>query len=826
MPAFWNILIEARAQGMCLQNLSSHGTYILNSEFHKAQYNDVLGFLGVRPIDNEWYATCIKSLNLVMGVSEDLYVELLSFLADNWKIFRKTDISNIPLLKYVDRNCKQSLLSINYGAKTHSNRICFSSNAKHVSWLINWNHEFRCATDCFFIPKSTDKAFRLSPKKKTIWKWLLQYARVRSLTVFRYGNLLANAVRNDRQLVIAFTHFLYHSLSKKYFSEQEVSQLCANMPLVDNYSQVTAQRRRVLVPADGSKWVGLLCSNPWRGEKYVELSEDYIQEGYFAGQHSSKQQLMKFMEDYVEASDIPNLCPPDAAFPTVSSLLTKENAFLLLEWIQNLISKGVEIPGRFLQCIKEGSWLKTSVGYKPPSETFLLSSDWGSLHQMESVLVDIPLIDQGFYGYRINYYKEELRIMGVMFENGEVCQFIGDWLTKLANSTRLTRGNVISMLQMIRFMQENYLLREEFIKSVKDGHWLRTIHGDRSPVGSILYGPEWKAASEISNLPFIDEEYYGEDILCYKTELQLLGVVVGFDANYHIVVKHFDLPMSLTSLSADSVLLIFECIRNSRSSNKITRKLKDQKWFDPEWRCLLKIVNEMPLIDEGFYGSGIRLYKDELEAAGVVVTLQGVSMAVTRRFKELTKTSSIGKENVLALLACYRHLKEAKHSFPPELFNCIHEEKWLQTRSHGLQSPKESILFDAEWESICAIAILPFIDDSEACYGKDIHQYRNELKDFGTVVKFEDGSRFVAASLSIQNPREITPASVLSLLKCIRCLQEQSSALPESTALPESSSLPESSTIPESSAIPESSTLPEQFMQQINKKWLKTHMGY
>ncbi|XP_058103015.1 uncharacterized protein LOC131246676 isoform X3 [Magnolia sinica] len=813
MPAFLDILIKAREQGVSFQNLSSHGTYILNSAFDQAEYNDVLGFLGVGSISNEWYAKCIKSSNLVLGVSEDLYMELLSFFADNWNIFRETDTSNIPLLKYIDRNCMQSLSSINNATAKHGNTLCFSSKANHVSWLIKWNQEFRCAADRFFFPEGTHEALRLSPKRETIREWLQQYASVDSLTVSKYGDLLVNAVMNDRKLVIAFTHFLYHSLSEKYLSVQEVSQLCDKMPLVDNYGQVTARRSQVLVPANGSKWVGLLGSNPWRRENYVELGEDYARDGYFAGLYSSKKQLMKFMEDYAEASDIPGLCPPDAAFPTVSSPLTKENTFLLLGWIQNLKYKGVQMPESFLQCIKEGSWLKTSIGYKPPSETFLSSSDWGNLLQMGSVLVDIPLIDQGFYDNRISVYKEELRTIGVMFEYGEACRYIGERLMKLARSTRLTRANVLSMLQLIKFMRERILSPEEFIKSIKDGRWLRTTHGDRSPVGSILYGPEWKAVSEISNPPFIDKDYYSKDIENYEEELQLLGVVVGFDANYHmeIVANNFKFNASLPSLSADSILLILDCVRNSRLSDQIKRKLKDERWvktnlgyqspansffFDPKWECLLKVVNGIPLIDEGFYGSRIRSYKDELKEAGVVVTLQGVSKEVTRRFEELIKTSSIRKENVLALLACYRHFKEAKRSFPKELFNCILKEKWLQTRFLGFKSPQESILFDVEWESICPIAILPFIDDSDACYGKDIHEYRNELKDFGVVVKFEDGSGFVAAGLSIQNPSGITPASVLSLLKCIKNLLEHSS------------------------------TLPEEFMRRINKKWLKTHMGY
>ncbi|KAL5978988.1 hypothetical protein ACLOJK_018883, partial [Asimina triloba] len=412
LPAFWDFLIKARKQGVSLQNLSSHGTYVLHSTFDGSAYDSILNFLGVRLISNDWYVKCIWSSNLV-GVSEDLYLELLAFLADNWRNFMNSDIKNVPLLTYIDRNRKKSFCSINKATKVCGNRICVSCDTDQISWLIDWNLEFRLVAARLFIPETTQKALRSYRRKETVSEWL----------------------RDDRRLVIAFTHFLYHSSNKKYLSDKELNQLCGSLPLVNNYGQVTKERKRVLVPARGSKWVELLGSNPWRRENYVELSEDYFMAGSFAGVYSQEKQLTKFMESIVQASDIPALHPPDAAFPTVSSRLTKENTFLLLVWIRNLKSKGVNLPHRFVQCIKEGSWLRTSAGYKPPSEAFLSSSDWGSLLQMGSVLVDIPLIDQEFYNYRINHYKEELKTVGVMFEHGEACRYIGDRLMKLAALT-------------------------------------------------------------------------------------------------------------------------------------------------------------------------------------------------------------------------------------------------------------------------------------------------------------------------------------------------------------------------------------------------------
>lgn len=67
MNDFWDILVEARAQGVGLHNLSSHGTFILNSAFNETKYDAVLKFLGVKHVDGEWYARC-RRLKSGIGV--------------------------------------------------------------------------------------------------------------------------------------------------------------------------------------------------------------------------------------------------------------------------------------------------------------------------------------------------------------------------------------------------------------------------------------------------------------------------------------------------------------------------------------------------------------------------------------------------------------------------------------------------------------------------------------------------------------------------------------------------------------------------------------
>ncbi|CAK7336787.1 unnamed protein product [Dovyalis caffra] len=424
MPAFWNTLKKAREQRVSLHNLSSHGCYVLNSSFDKPEYDQILEFLGVRPVCSEWYVKCIQGSNIVRGVTEKAYVELLHFLAVNWQSkFHSTGMGNIPLVKYVGIDGSVSLCTVNESAQWYGKTLCLSCQSSRVSWLIDWNKEFRCMANLYFVPKSTQEAICSSSEKEVVLKWLVDPVNITLLTVYEYADLYGSQVSSDRKLVIAYAHFLYHSFLKDYLSDREVASLRAKMPFVDSYGHVIKERNAVLVPASESKWVQLIGSNPWRGESYVELGEDYLDPGYFAGTSTEGKQLLEFLE----ASDIPHISPPDAGIPTASTPLTKQNAFLLLDWIRELKRSG-SIPSKFMTCIKEGSWLKITMngspGYKPPSQSFLLtslntSSNWGYILQNGSVLVDIPLIEQSFYGHKINEYREELKTVGVMFEYGE-----------------------------------------------------------------------------------------------------------------------------------------------------------------------------------------------------------------------------------------------------------------------------------------------------------------------------------------------------------------------------------------------------------------------
>ncbi|KAJ4746373.1 ATP/DNA binding protein [Rhynchospora pubera] len=454
---FWDMLDMAQKSGVDLQSISSHGPYVLSSCFDTKEFNDVLTFLDIGYIDWDWYPKCIEGCDLVKESPEEVYMMLLYFVAVHWQLLG-TEIHDMPLLKYEDVSGATSICSVNRVTQRGLS-VCIASDENLRSWLTRWNRELACISNHFFMPRETQSCLKDFRMSETVMDWLKDYGNMEVLTAYKFGSIVSKAV-NDRRLAMIYANFLYHSWQKKYISDGYIKELCASMPVVDNYGSVVthSHRSQVLVPANGSKWASLMGLNPWRSEKYVELSGEYIKSSSFSGYYTPENALLIFIQNNTGATDVPYVHPPNACFPTVSSPLSKENALLLLDWIQNLRSDRVVLPSKFLDCVKSGSWMKTSSGYKPPEGSFLSSEAWGSLLQVASNMVDIPMIDQKFYGYALSNYKKELEFIGVKFEFGEASEFVGKHLMSRVTNGTLTRSNVLSLLGLIRFLRESFFL--------------------------------------------------------------------------------------------------------------------------------------------------------------------------------------------------------------------------------------------------------------------------------------------------------------------------------------------------------------------------------
>ncbi|KAG7633734.1 Histidine kinase/HSP90-like ATPase superfamily [Arabidopsis suecica] len=812
IPTFWDILEKAGSEGTSLQNISSHGIYILNSAFDRTEYDNVLNFLGLKQVSNEWYVKCIQGCDLVTSVSEATYVEVLLFIAENWQCrFQNTNMGKVPLIKYVVQKGVSSLSSLGgFSPRT----LCLSTE-KNQAWLLDWNDEFRCMSNFVFMPPTIRTALKVCSKKEIIHTWLKENVKVITLSVSDYAKHLRENLNGDKRLVVAYAHFLHHSISKDFLSKEEAGKCCKDMPLVDNYGNVNISRNGVLVPASEGKWVSLVGSNPWRHSGYIELSEEYLLSNRFAGLRSNKKDLLGFLKSSVEAGDIPDIEPPNVAIPALSGPLTKENVFLLLEWINKCNRHSLR--SNFLNSVRGGSWLRTTMNgvsdYRPPSQSFYHTSSWGSILQNGSILVDIPLVDRSYYGNEIEKYKEELKIAGVMFEFSEACRFVGNHLMSLAETSTQSSANVFSILKFIRYLREKRLSPADFITAVKNGPWLKTISGYRSPDGAVLFSEEWKAASLISDIPFIDRGFYGVVSLNgYKEELELLGVVVKFPDNYSLIVSHLN-TAKLTYLTPDAMFLVLDCMRQLSPHRLINALWNSSQCFktkkngykspaecfipDPEWTCLLSVFDCFPLIDDDFYGSRIFAYKGELKQIGVKLQLEEAVKMFVSTFKQKATSSGLTRCTASSLLSCYKKLMGSLYKYPEELMKSFKQFQWLHTKLGDFRAPKDCILFDSEWEPLRLIANLPFIDDGPNWYGKSIHEFRKELESLGVTVELRKGMSHVISSLSLPDPSRIAPSSALSLFKCIKFLRED-----------------------------RFQQLPKELLDKVSVKWLKTHAGY
>jgi sacsin len=796
--SFWSIINRAVKLGIDVHNISSHGTNILNSYFDIEAYDDVLGFLRIGYVESEWYGRCIQGSELVKLLPEDIYFDLLSFVAENWQAkFVSTNMMRTPLVRCVGGGGAMTYRSV-CEATTADERLCMLSDEECAPLIINWNNDyFSRVSRTLFMPLSTQKALGLFSKKTTVVEWLEKYVAVKTLTLHEYALIVVKGL-TEKSLVLAFTRFIHHLHSEKLMPEWSVKQICNSMPLVDNSGHVVVTRSIVLVPSKGSKWGALLGENPWRPQNYVELGDDYVGSGNSSGEHIHEDQYLSFIRTYIHATDLPLLIPPDASFPAASSSLTAETAVLLLEWIRNLMSRGVGLPKKFLSCIMHGNWLMTSVGYRSPADSFMSNEEWGYLFQTRLAFVDVPMIDQEYYMGEMNDFKEVLATLGVKFEFSEAMSYIGKSFISMVTST-LTGEMVLSLLRFFRLLKQEDMLSDHLIGTIKGGDWLKTCSGYRSPTGSVLFSSEWIIPSEISCLPFVDTDFYGHEISEYKSELQLLGVHGTPKQNYQIIVDNINLPTG--PVNSDAAILLLKCIRHAESCKHLVKRLKKRQWLktnagfrapwetfllDPEWKCLVEFADVVPLLDLTFYGNEILTYRAELMKLGVVGSLEQASNSIVYYLKQLLSTSSLTKEIRLALLSCYKDLSDEYKTVPANILNFMRTEKWLHT-TQGFRTPNKCVLSDSSWESVTAVASLPFIDDSDSSSGtgKEIYNYKKELKALGVTVDFNQGADLVLSCLSTvvgpqipnpnvssaltnaERPPVLMSKTLVSLLKCI-----------------------------------------------------------
>ncbi|KAL3526921.1 hypothetical protein ACH5RR_011577 [Cinchona calisaya] len=153
LPKFREILLRIKEHTFLLNGISSDGKFVLHSSVVDKKYDEFWDFLGVPPVDGsyQWYTRCIQSCELIFRSPMNVYIELLCFLADNWKDFSLRSFNNIPLIKYVSWNGEVLTYSV-LQLKRESKKVHLVWGMQEHAWLSKWNWEMGCLNNVFFCP--------------------------------------------------------------------------------------------------------------------------------------------------------------------------------------------------------------------------------------------------------------------------------------------------------------------------------------------------------------------------------------------------------------------------------------------------------------------------------------------------------------------------------------------------------------------------------------------------------------------------------------------------------------------------------------------------
>ncbi|XP_027182294.1 uncharacterized protein LOC113780715 [Coffea eugenioides] len=854
LPKFRNILTRIKEDKIPLNAVSSQRKFVLHNLLDNKMYDELLNFLGVPSAhcSYDWYGKCIKTCNLLCRASPDVYMDLLSFLAEYWEYMPLKSVDCLPLLKYIIWN--GDVLSCSVAQiKQESLKIHLVWSSEEHAWLSKWNLELGCPNDLFFCPDFMATALLKDEKHNFLKRWLTSALGVVITDAFSYALEVVGFIRRtkDPDVAILFAHFVYHSFMKKYLGSHNISKVLLAMPIVDKSGYVSLCSRS-LVPAYMGTWVKLFgLANPFSvgyetsnkksieqhevlhhangGDnssycgKYAELGDSYLEAAEFAGLITPEKELFNFLVMHVKAIDLPHILPPDDALQVASTLLTSEQSLLLLDWIKKLRSqqcqingwpKKYEIPRRFIESIRSGKWMKTCSGISSPLHCYLYGGNENAvLLELGKALNVLSAIDEVYFSHAVRSFMDELVFIGVKIGSENMFQLITDHLKPLLSS-KMSSKLAVLILGFIRYSRENNKLDGNMKKSLQEGKWLKTLRGYASPVGSVLLtSAEEKAVAQISNLKIVCRPKYGVKLASFLDELKFLGVTVDLEEVYKLIPKHLRFPDNLSSLTKDSVLLLLKCMQfTGADAFESTRHVFSQCWmkttsgfrcpsesvlFDPMWDHLLKVVS-LPIIDESYYGSRIRSYKEELEAIAVIVNLDSASKLVVDKLKLLIASSGLIGTKVISLL---NFLKCAKNEMPclvSAIVSCLLEEMWLKT-NNGYSYTSHAILFNCEWATVSQLVNLPVID--ETFYGDEIYNFKEELKMLGVVVNFNNGIPIIVRGLKLpEDPSLVTVDMFLSLLHCVASLKSDNSS---------------------------DQSLLEDLLKKLRAaRWLKTHLGY
>ncbi|KAH9620518.1 hypothetical protein KSS87_015168 [Heliosperma pusillum] len=250
-----------------------------------------------------------------------------------------------------------------------------------------------------------------------------------------------------------------------------------------------------------------------------------IDYNFYGNELSSYKDELKVLGVAVEFTDVLNKVISHLKINLLSLTLNEAPSHLiaLLRCVAKMKETMQSELDYMCQLLSEEEILKTRHGFKRPKASILFNSKWASISQF----VDLPLIDDSYYGIAIYSLRDELKTLGVLSSLKDGATFVAVGLTKPIDKDLLTAEGTLSLLYCLREMMadghDNPCIKA-FVENLKKSEFLKTSRGYRLPEDCFVFHGDWRDMLDPEDAPFLDDKYYGLDMTFYLHELKAIGV--------------------------------------------------------------------------------------------------------------------------------------------------------------------------------------------------------------------------------------------------------------------------------------------------------------
>ncbi|KAL2894915.1 Muramidase-released protein, partial [Bienertia sinuspersici] len=720
LPDFRQLLIRMKKNSVSFDRVCSLKNHPVDASLDVEKFDKTLDFLCVLSTSESsgWYEKCICACKLVDQASEADYIEMLWVFANNEEIFPKSFFMKNEVFKYTDHTRKVKLCNAGK-TKKDSHKILFAVEPELHAWLNSCNSEFSCLGNLFLLPNETQAALVMHEQSSILIGFLsetdLSCLILRMLVIDRYNTIqqgfnspskcvlpdeigkrifdMTSCVLRDHSILdeafysnhinlyldelgylgvtlgmddvqkVAMTNF-------KAVASSEMSKNCAisllmfiglrkERNMLDSGWLAAMMKGRWLRTSQGSfpPNISVLLHSESESEAVCRITSLPLIDRLFYGSKlesfSTELSLLGVRSD----QQVYELVPAKLIFPVNPALMKSSCGIFLLECIRHSQSDATSL----IEKLQTQPWLKTTLGFQSPTSSILPSPILDCLLG----IIEVPLVDEVYYGRSILSYTNELKALGVGSDFNSSLKIVASKIHELSASSQMSPSNVISLLQGIRDMLTVAPSRLHQVREALSGELLfKTRCGYRRPSESILSNQLWASISLIiDDLPIIDSLYHDIDIYEYQDELEVLGVIVGLEEGAHYVAIGLTRSIEVSQVSSECALTLLRCIRilmshtyeenfplapfleNIMASEflKTSRGNKPPKQcvlLQPQWKDILQFT-DLPFLDEVYYGNHIYEYHDELKSIGVKVNEIEVCAILFKSLYSLTDSSFV-----------------------------------------------------------------------------------------------------------------------------------------------------------------------------------------